>query len=288
MSYLAYWKLKDKPFEGNPNIKFFFVSHEHGEALARLRYMIRDRNMGIGVLTGEIGCGKTITRFVLEKMLETTSFEVVSLENSDLPFIYLLAEFLDQIEAGSVNLSQLSKYELMFRFKKTVRDRIVNQGKHLVIFLDEAQQMDLKTLDELKNLTNLTSKSGNYLTIILVGQPELRDILHGMPQVDQRVSMRFHLNFLSRKEVKGYVEHRLSAAGHPTCKIFDKEAINLIYIESKGIPRRINRICKLALDHGYSLQLPKIGKNIITSINKDLHRQRGSERRNSQWMKISA
>jgi len=275
MRNLKHWKLRDKPFEGSKNIKFFFVSHEHGEALARLRYLIRDGNMGIGVLTGEIGCGKTITRFVLQKMLESTFFEVVSLENSNLPFVDLLAEFIDQIGREPVDLWKLSKYELLLRFKKAVRDKIINQGKHLVIFLDEAQQIEYETLDELKNLTNLTSDEGNYLTIILVGQPELRDILNGIPQVDQRVSLRFHLNFLRREEIKGYIVHRLKMAGGASGKIFDQDAVDLIYNESKGVPRRINRICKLALDQGYSIDASQIGKTIVAGIVNDLHRQKG-------------
>ena len=143
-------------------------------------------------------------------------------------------------------------------------------------------------MDELKNLTNLASDEGNYLTIILVGQPELRDILNKIPQVDQRVSLRFHLNFLRREEIKEYIGHRLKMAGGASGKIFDQDAVDLIYHESKGVPRKINRICKLALDQGYSLDAPRIGKEIVTGIVNDLHRQKGSNRNNNQWIKLSA
>jgi general secretion pathway protein A len=289
MQSLSYWNLKHKPFEGNTHIKFFFASREHGEALGRLRYLVEDRNMGIGVLTGEIGCGKTITRTVLEKMLDMTRFEVVSLDSSDLPFVHLLAEFIDQIDGGGLSLAGLSKFELLFRFRKTIWDKIVSQGKHLVVILDEVHQMETRVLDELKNLTNLSSGEENYLTLILVGQPELRDILNDMPQVDQRVSLRFHLNFLKCEEVKAYIEHRLKAGGNPSPgRVFDRDAIELIYRESQGIPRKINRICKLALDQGFSLQVDQIGEKIASGIIQDLNRQKGSNRKTARWMKISA
>jgi len=288
MDYLKYWGLKTRPFEGNRSTKFFFFSREHGEALSRLLYMAEDKNMGIGVLTGEIGCGKTLTRTVMENLLDRSKFEIVSLESSDFSLSHLLVEFIDQIAGGALELLKLSKYELLFRFRKILWEDIVSKNKHLVILLDEAQQMEKQTLDELKNLSNLSSEDENYLTIILLGQPELADTLSEMPQVDQRVSLRFHLNFMRRDEVKGYVEHRLNAGGHPNGKLFTDEALELIYKESKGVPRNINRICNLALDQGFSLQAHTIGKEIVLGIVKDIFRQSEPKNREDRWMTASA
>ncbi|MFK4763779.1 ExeA family protein [Desulfobaculum sp. SPO524] len=276
MSALAYFGLRERPFEGNTNVRFFYVSQGHGEALARLRYLVRDRNMGIGVLTGEIGSGKTITRSVLERMLRTTAFRVVSLESSNLPFVHLLAEFLNQLEGRPPDLTGLTKYELLFRFKKTVMENVHLKGRHLAVFLDEVQQMHPGTLDELKNLTNLSVGGDNLLTMILVGQPEFRDTLRRMPQLDQRVSLRFHLNFLGDDEVGRYIQHRLEMAGREEADpLFSDDAVRLVYRESQGIPRLVNRLCKLSLDQGYSLQRRQIDEDIVSGIISDLHLQKG-------------
>lgn len=290
MNSLKFFGLKTKPFEGNTNVRFFYVSKGHGEALARLRYLVRDRNMGIGVLTGEIGSGKSITRCVLERMLETASFTTVSIDSANLPFSHLVAEFVRQIAGAPMELGGLTKYELLFRFKKLVWDRVVSKGRHLVVFLDEAQQMTPRTLDELKNLTNLSNGGDNYLTLILVGQPEFRDMLNDLPQLDQRVSLRFHLNFLDRDEVRSYVAHRLEMAGLPEeQRIFDDAACEYIFRESQGIPRLVNRICKLSLDQAYSLQERVIGERIVSGIIEDIHLQKGEDGhgRGRKWYSIS-
>ena len=138
--------------------------------------------------------------------------------------------------------------------------------------------MEKQTLDELKNLTNLSSEDENYLTIILLGQPELADTLAEMPQVNQRVSLRFHLNFMRRDEVKGYVEHRLKAGGHPDGRLFTDEALGLIYKGSKGVPRNINRICSLALDQGFSLQAHTIENEIVLGIINGIFSQKESNK----------
>ncbi|NJB68369.1 general secretion pathway protein A [Desulfobaculum xiamenense] len=276
MSCLSHFGLRERPFEGNTNVRFFYVSQGHGEALARLRYLVRDRNMGIGVLTGEIGSGKTITRNVLEKMLDTAAFRVISLESSNLPFVHLLAEFIRQLEGHPPDLTGLTKYELLFRFRKLVLDRVHLKGRHLAVFLDEVQQMHPRTLDELKNLTNLSGGGENLLTMILVGQPEFRDVLNAMPQLDQRVSLRFHLNFLAGDEVGRYIEHRLRMAGRRSADpVFEPEAMDLVYRESQGIPRLVNRICKLSLDQAYSLQAGAVSGDVVAGIIDDLHLQKG-------------
>lgn len=276
MSSLSFFGLKQRPFEGNTNVRFFYVSQGHGEALARLRYLVRDKNMGIGVLTGEIGSGKTITRCVLERMLATRSFRVVSLESSNLPFVHLLAEFIRQLEGYPPDLTGLTKYELLFRLKKILVEDVHLKGRHLAIFLDEVQQMHPRTLDELKNLTNMSVGGENLLTMILVGQPEFRDVLNSMPQLDQRVSLRFHLNFLAGDEVGQYIQHRLEMAGRAEGKkLFTPDAVAMIYRESHGIPRLVNRICKLSLDQAYSLQRQAIDEKIVTGIINDLHLQKG-------------
>lgn len=290
MHSLKYFGLTSKPFEGNTNVRFFYVSQGHGEALARLRYLVRDRNMGIGVLTGEIGSGKSITRCVLERMLQTKAFTTVSMDSSNLPFAHLVAEFVRQLSGTPIKLGGLTKYELLFHFKKLVWDNVVSKGGHLVIFLDEAQQMSPRTLDELKNLTNLTSGGDNYLTLILVGQPEFRDILNDLPQLDQRVSLRFHLNFLARDEVRSYINHRLEMAGLPDGQLlFDDAACELVYRESKGVPRLVNRICKLSLDQAYSLQERVIGEKIVSGIIDDIHLQKGEDgcSRGRKWHSTS-
>jgi len=232
--------------------------------------------MNFGLLTGEIGCGKTITRTVLENKLEKEGFQVVSIENSNLPYVYILTEIVNQIKREKPEKSHLNEYQLITTLKELLVKVVIEGGRRIVILMDEAQQIEKDSLDKVKNLTNISSESENYITIILIGQPSLKATINSMPQISQRISLRYHIKVLDLTNTNNYIIHRLKTAGHKTGNLFNRDAAELIYLHSGGIPRSINRICKMALDFGFSRQVVTIDSTVIEAIIKDFNIQEAS------------
>jgi general secretion pathway protein A len=264
------------PFDSTRDTRYFFPSAGHAEALSRLTFLADDRNMGMGLLTGEIGSGKTLLRTVLHAHLSPQSHVRVSIENGLLDFDDLLLEILSQIQAQRLRAADYpDRYTRLAAFKRLLTEQIVGRDRHLVILLDEAQQLDTRCLDAIKGLTNISSERQNYLTVILIGQPELRGHLRQIPQVDQRVSLRFHLTALTADETREYVRHRLNVAGYSGAFPFDDEALDILFRASRGIPREVNRICKIALEYVLAEQLGRFTAPAIATVVDDLRRQGG-------------
>jgi general secretion pathway protein A len=281
MGYLKYWKLSEKPFEDLCNTRFFFESDDHREALDRMLYVVNDRNMNMGLLTGEVGCGKTITKTVFESSLAKNAFEVVSFENSNFSFLDIIYDILKRVAYRDARLALTEepelparddKYQLMNVFKKKLEVLVYQEKRHLVLVFDEAQQMAPEVLDEVKNLTNITSETQNYLTIFFVGQPELRERIRMIRQVDQRIFLRFHLNTLDFNNTSKYIQHRLRISGLDNLGIFTGDAIEMIFRSTSGVPREINRLCKLALNFGFAHELEAINKEDIELILDDMRK----------------
>jgi general secretion pathway protein A len=281
MGYLKFWKLSEKPFEEVCNTRFFYESDDHREALDRMLYVVNDRNMNMGLLTGEVGCGKTITKSVFESSLPRQQFEVIGFENSNFSFLDILYDIVTRApgrdpkahsDGGTSRPPRGDKYLLMSLFKKKLETLAYEEKRHLVLLFDEAQQMDDAVLDEVKNLTNITSETQNYLTVFFVGQPELRDKIRSLRQVDQRIFLRFHLNTLDYNNTTKYVRHRLRIAGLDNLGIFSGDAIEMVFRSTGGVPREINRLCKLALNYGFAQGLPEIGSDDIRLILDDMRK----------------
>lgn len=277
MSYVRYWKLREKPFEDLCDIRFFFESEDHREALDRLLYVVNDRNMNMGLLTGEVGSGKTITKNVLFGSLPRHSFEVIDFENSNFSFVDILYDIVSRItfrdsetEEGNDEMPQRGdKYMLMQAFKKKL-NILSREKRHLVLIFDEAQQIEDSVLDEIKNLTNVSSRTENYMSIFFVGQPELREKIHRLKQLDQRIFLRFHLNNLDYNNTIKYIQHRLRVSGLEKGTIFTNPACEEIFRSTGGVPREINRLCKLALNNGFAQGANKICREDIQIILDDL------------------
>ena len=268
--------LREQPFDNTRDTNYFFASSGHAEALSRLSFLVEDRNMGIGLLTGEIGCGKTVTRTMLHRQLAKPTHIVVSLENCLLEFDDLLLEIISQMRGERATSAELpDRYSRLATFKQTLMRQVAESNRHLVILLDEAQQLSPASIDALKSLTNIASERQNFLTLILIGQPELRNTIRQLRQVDQRVSLRYHLNAMSFDETRRYLEHRLQVAGLQGPMPFDTDAVRLLFEASGGVPREINRICKLALDHASAHDLALLDAAIINSVTDDLRRHGG-------------
>jgi len=268
--------LREQPFDNTRDTNYFFASSGHAEALSRLSFLVEDRNMGIGLLTGEIGCGKTVTRTMLHRQLAKPTHIVVSLENCLLEFDDLLLEIISQMRGERATSAELpDRYSRLATFKQTLMRQVAESNRHLVILLDEAQQLSPASIESLKSLTNIASERQNFLTLILIGQPELRNTIRQLRQVDQRVSLRYHLNAMSFDETRRYLEHRLQVAGLQGPMPFDTDAVRLLFEASGGVPREINRICKLALDHARAHDLALLDAAIVNSVTDDLRRHGG-------------
>jgi general secretion pathway protein A len=270
MDLLAYWNLRERPFEPTWDTRFFFQSRDHDEALERLTFLVSERSMLFGMLTGEIGCGKTMTRAVFSERLDSRRFCVVTEENSAFSFAELLGLVLEQVDVAGEKVGS-TKYARVERLKKVV-ERIYHEGRHLVLVFDEAQEMSPKTLNELKLLTNLNRAGRSYLTIILVGQPELRPLVEQLPAIDQRISLRFHLNTLSMDDSRDYLRHRLKVAGHPTGELFPPDAVERAFQMSLGVPRELNRLAKLALEFAWLKEFPQVTSQAVEAVARDLAR----------------
>jgi general secretion pathway protein A len=281
MGYLRHWNLKEKPFEELCDTRFFFESDDHREALDRMLYVVNDRNMHIGLLTGEIGSGKTLTKTVFQKSLAKNAFAVVGFENSRFAFpdiLYdIVARTFRQLHDGPQKKSfdqppRGDLYALMGRFKTLVEYLFFEEKRHLTLIFDEAQRMDDSVLDEVKSLTNISSETQNYLTIFFVGQPELRDKIKLLKQIDQRIFLRFHLNNLDYNNTVKYIFHRLRIAGLENVGIFTDPALEMVFRMTGGVPREINRLCKLALNYGFAQNQNEIAKEDIEIILEDMRK----------------
>ena len=271
MDLLAYWALRERPFEATWDTRFFFQSRDHEEALNRLCFLVGEETMHLGLLTGEIGCGKTLTRAVFRERLDRRHFQVFTQENSSFAFKDLLASALQELD-GIPAAKRPSKFVLCERLK-AVTEALRRENRHLVLIFDEAQEMSPATLNELKLLTNLNGGGQNFITIILLGQPELRTMVARSPAINQRISLRFHLNSLGARDTQAYIEHRLKVAGHPTGTLFAAEAVERVFHASQGVPRQINRIAKLALEFAWLRELPQINVGAVDTIVRDLELQ---------------
>ncbi|MFH1760936.1 MAG: AAA family ATPase [bacterium] len=277
--YLEFWSLKEKPFEETRSPRFFFESNEHVEALNRLCYLVKDKGMLFGMLTGEIGCGKTIISILLEKRISPKEIEMVRLENSNFAFNDLMFEIINRIKFQQITFemdkkhlfeNRNDKYYLMKIMKEHLEHLDKVENRHLVIIFDEAHQIKTHDLEEINNLANINSQENSQVSIILVGQSELRDRIKIMEQLDQRIGVRFHLHNFDRENTHRYIEHRLKAAGYKEGCVFDQGALLKIFEHSKGAPRAINRIAKLSMEYCFATKEKTVNENVIKIITDDI------------------
>jgi len=268
--YEKYWGLKEKPFENTPDPRFIFHSKNHEEALLRLLYAIKEEK-GAGMLTGQIGSGKTLlSRVITDELIRNKVYEVALLTYPQLDPGQFLQEVIYQLEGSEVKTEDrpLLLHGLQERIYKNF-----NEGKKTVVIIDEAQIIkDEETFESLRLLLNFQLNDKFLLTLILLGQPELIKKINGIPPLEQRIGVKFHLDALSQAEVDAYIAHRIAVAGREE-PIFTKEAVEFIYDYSQGIPRKINNVCDIALLIGFGRQVKTIDRDIIHSVIFDLTRE---------------
>jgi len=242
--YIEHFGMREEPFSLAPDPRYLYASEQHREALAHLIYGVQGEG-GFVLLTGEVGTGKTtMFRCLLERLPEKT--KVAFVLHPKLSATELLATVCDEfgIDYPEGSGSTKAFVDLLNRYLL----EISSEGYHVVLIIDEAQNLSLDVLEQLRLLTNLETSRRKLLQIILLGQPELREMLARpeMKQLAQRVTARFHLGALHRRDVGPYVEHRLSVAGGPP-RLFPPRSIPFIHRFSGGVPRVINLLCDRAL-----------------------------------------
>jgi len=246
--YLEYFGFKSEPFSISPDPRFLFMSERHREALAHLLYGMKSEG-GFVLLTGDIGTGKTtICRCLLEQLPEDS--EVALLLNPKLTAAELLANICDELRIsyppGTTSIKLL--VDAINGFLLNVHA----QGRRTVVIIDEAQNLDVEVLEQIRLLTNLETNTYKLLQIIMLGQPELKEMLERpeLRQLSQRITARYHLAPLSQPEVGDYIRHRMAVAGVDR-PIFPPASLRRIYRLTGGVPRLINVLCGRALLGAY-------------------------------------
>ena len=263
--YEAYWELSEPPFDNSPNPKFFYLSPEHEEALVRLVYTVSHRK-GCGMLTGEYGCGKTTLARALIQRLEAERYEIGLLTNPSWNAADFLREVLYQL---GVETAEKHKPELLHMLNDAFY-RNYQAGRDSVVIVDEAQLIeDDAVFEELRLLLNFQTAERFLVTLLLIGSPELAVKVRRMKHLDQRITLRYHLNTLDYTHTANYITHRLKMAGQRN-QLFTEEAIKLIFDFTRGTPREINNLCDVALLVGYSKRVKEIGEKIIAEVIKDM------------------
>jgi len=272
--YLTFYGLKERPFNATPDPKFLYLTPGHREALAQLVYSVRG-NRGFLVLTGEVGTGKTTLLQAFRQRLDGKA-AVAYVFNSTLPFDGMLEYVLEELGVPTPASSPAQRLLALQRFLLDRR----RAGQSTVLILDEAQNLEAATLEQIRLLSNFETSSEKLLQILLVGQPELRSKLERpeLRQLQQRIELQCSLPPLSREQIRDYIETRLHVAGASNLALFSDQAQSRIAAYSGGIPRRINILCDHCLVIGYADQQPRIDANIVGQAIEAL---RGTTRRPS-------
>ncbi|CAN5363308.1 hypothetical protein BH09SUM1_BH09SUM1_18320 [soil metagenome] len=258
--YLDYYGFQEEPFNITPNSKFLYLSQRHREALASLLYGIEQRK-GFIALTGEIGCGKTtICRAMLGK-LDRSKVRLALILNPELSDLELLQTINAEYGLGA---SSSSKRELLAQLNAFLLNEYEND-RNVVLLIDEAQRLSPQALEQVRLLSNLETESAKLIQIALIGQPELGDILDlpELEQLNQRITVRYHITALTLDEIADYIAHRIEVAQPRATVKFDKKAIKKIFEYSGGVPRRINVICDRALLVAYVREKTEITEEIV-------------------------
>jgi general secretion pathway protein A len=254
--YLAFFGLNEKPFSITPDPRYLYLSERHAEAMAHLLYGVNEAG-GFVQLTGEVGTGKTtIVRSLLAQAPKNA--EIALILNPRMTAPEFLLTICEELGIGVPDSATESLKDLVDILSQYLL-RAHAGGRRVVVVVDEAQNLAPEVLEQVRLLTNLETNTQKLLQIILIGQPELRELLarNELRQLAQRITGRYHLNPLSPEETTAYVRHRLRVAG-ATADIFNRFALEEIYRLSGGVPRVINVICDRALLGGYSLDRHRI------------------------------
>lgn len=242
--YKEYYGLKEMPFNITPDPHFLFLSPVHQEAIQHLRYGISEKK-GFIVLTGEVGCGKTtLCRYLLNE-IDDKPIETALILNPRVSETQLLQAILRELGVEKVKRSRVELLEQL----NALLLKLIDEGKDIVLIIDESQNMTFQALEHIRLLSNLETNTQKLLQIILIGQPELKEKLQNesLRQLRQRILVHYDLRPLTQEEMEQYVRYRLIMAGANGRPEFTKAAMKKIHKHSRGIPRLINNLCDKSL-----------------------------------------
>jgi general secretion pathway protein A len=245
--YLEHFGLTMFPFSTTPDPRFYYPSAKHREALACLIYAV-EQHKGFALITGEVGAGKSmVCRAALQKLGDRVDTAMI-VHSSLSPKQFFQAT----CEEFNIQGAKRSKIELIQAIKGFLLQR-QEEGRTTVLIVDEAQNLSRNVLEEVRLLGNLESSTAKLLQIILVGQPELRRLIATpeLRQLNQRITVKFHLGALTAADVGAYIIHRLAVAGLSNGALFEPDAQEEIFKAAGGIPRMVNVICDQALLQAY-------------------------------------
>ena len=259
--YLDYWELKEPPFENTPDPRFLYPSDQHREALRQLLHAIGEEK-GCAVLTGEYGCGKThLIRTIVDNLHES-QYDVALVNYPIFQGEEFLEEILRQFGQDGKGAGRVDYFRELLRFFY----QNVTNNKRNILIIDEAQIIDdTAVYEDLHALLEMQVEERFLLNVLLVGQPELAEHLKNHPQLDQRITVKFHLEGFDRQDTANYIRYRLSIAGCDKER-FSDAALYLIHAISKGIARRINNLCGLCLLEGANQKVTIIDEEIIKLV----------------------
>jgi type II secretory pathway predicted ATPase ExeA len=262
--YERHFGFTTKPFSLTPDQSFFYASRQHAMAMTMLEYGLESQ-APFSLLTGEIGSGKTtLVRRLLRALDDHVVVGLVS--NTRVNFTSVHGWALSALGVVPTGASEVAHHEALVQF--LVGE--YSKGRRTLLIVDEAQNLSMDALEELRLLSNVNSDRELILQILLVGQPELRDkLLHPeLRQFAQRVSVDFHLQALDLNEAHAYISHRLQVAGAST-GIFTPQAIDYVHLETKGVPRLINQLCDFALLYAFSDGRNDVDMELMRQVVRD-------------------
>ncbi len=262
--YEAYFGLNDKPFSILPDPEYMYWGRTHSMAYAMLQYGLMNR-AGFTVVTGEIGCGKTtLIRHLLNQVDGELNIGLLSnVRRSDNRLLdWILMEFGQEFG----DETYVGLYD---RFRKYLISQYAERGRTILI-VDEAQNLGMKNLEELRMLSNINADKDQLLQLVLLGQPQLRDMLQRpeLLQFTQRVSSDFHLRPLVQEETDAYISHRLAVAGGHN-RLIAPDARRLVFDASGGVPRVINVLCDTALVYAFASSEQQVTEGTVQKVLAD-------------------
>lgn len=264
--YINYFKLTEPPFSLTPDPRYLFMSERHREGLAHLLYGVQQPG-GFVQLTGEIGSGKTtLCRCLIRQLPPDTDIALIL--NPRLTAIELLGTVCDELRIPYPAHSDSIKVLIDALNQRLIESHA--QRRRTVLLIDEAQNLHSDVLEQIRLLTNIETAQEKLLQIILIGQPELLSILKGrrLKQLAQRITARYHLEPLSKKETYAYIQHRLLVSGRQD-PLFSRGAMRNVYRLSAGVPRVINIICDRAMLGAYALNKSRIDAGIVRRASRE-------------------
>ncbi len=262
--YFAYWGLNKPPFDNIPDPDFFYRSEPHLEGLTRLIYTARMKK-GCAVLTGAMGCGKTtLVRFLVKDITLEQKWDIGVISNP----CQDACEFLQAVlHALQVPYVPTRKVDILQSLQKRL-DKNRQEGKETMLVIDEAQILPPATLEEIRLLLNFQSSEQFLLTIFLLGEPELFSRIRRHKRFQYRVGVSYSLRSFNLKESAEYIFFRQRKAGAPK-NVFSKQAIEMIYRYTDGVPGRINKLCDLALLAGFGEKQRTVNVSLIKDVIQD-------------------